>query len=152
MGYNAHDAYLESRVLSADPIELVRLLYQAATAAVREARRQLADGEIAPRARSVSKACAILTELAGSLDFERGGEISLRLAELYDYMQRRLLEANVQQSEAPLADVLGLLTTLSEAWDGVHQQTTPPVPPENPWAQPMPPEPAVAHESSGWAL
>ena len=43
--YNGHNAYLESRILSADPIELVNMLYQACTGAVREARHHLAKGE-----------------------------------------------------------------------------------------------------------
>jgi flagellar protein FliS len=121
MWNSGHDAYLESRVLAADPVELVSLLYQACTQAVREARCYLAAGQIAERSREINKACAIVIELATSLDHERGGEISQRLALLYDYMERRLLQANMQQSDAPLADVLGLLTTLSEAWAGVRQ-------------------------------
>jgi flagellar protein FliS len=121
MWNSGHDAYLESRVLAADPVELVSLLYQACTQAVREARCNLAAGQIAERSREINKACAIVIELATSLDHERGGEISQRLALLYDYMERRLLQANMQQSDAPLADVLGLLTTLSEAWAGVRQ-------------------------------
>ena len=121
MWNSGHDAYLESRVLAADPVELVSLLYQACTQAVREARCYLAAGQIAERSREINKACAIVLELATSLDHARGGEISQRLALLYDYMERRLLQANMQQSDAPLADVLGLLTTLSEAWAGVRQ-------------------------------
>ena len=121
MWNSGHDSYLESRVLAADPVELVSLLYEACTQAVREARRYLAAGQIAERSREINKACAIVIELATSLDHDRGGEISQRLALLYDYMERRLLQANMQQSDAPLADVLGLLTTLSEAWAGVRQ-------------------------------
>ena len=121
MWNSGHDSYLESRVLAADPVELVSLLYEACTQAVREARRYLAAGQIAERSREINKACAIVIELATSLDHDRGGEISQRLALLYYYMERRLLQANMQQSDAPLADVLGLLTTLSEAWAGVRQ-------------------------------
>ncbi len=132
---NAHDAYLESRILSADPIELVRLATQACAAAVRDARRHLAAKDIAARSRSISRACSILMELFGSLDFQRGGEISPRLAALYEYMHRRLLEANRDQADAPLAEVLGLLATLSEAWDGIRPQTAQPAPrAANPWA------------------
>ena len=120
MWNNGHDTYLESRVLSADPIELVNMLYEACTVAVREARYHLAEGRIAERSREINKACAILVELTVSLDHERGAEISRRLAQLYDYMQRRLLDANMQQAEAPLTEVLGLLSTLSEAWAGVR--------------------------------
>ena len=143
MWNSGHDAYLESRVLAADPVELVSLLYQACTQAVREARSYLAAGQIAERSREINKACAIVIELATSLDHERGGEISQRLALLYDYMERRLLQANMQQSDAPLADVLGLLTTLSEAWAGVRQPEAKPAvasspspsPAESSWTQ-----------------
>ena len=152
MWQNAHDAYLESRVLSADPVELIHLLYEAAIEAVREARRYLAEGEIAARSRSITKAYGILQDLVAALDHERGGEISGRLGQLYDYMQRRLLEANFQQTDQPLAEVLGLLATLAEAWQGVKRQTQPAAPPENPWAQRPPVEAATAYGSSAWSL
>ena len=127
MWNNGHDAYLESRVLSADPIELVNMLYQGCMQAVREARLHLAEGRIAERSREITKACQIVIELAVSLDHERGGEISRRLALLYDYMHRRLLEANMRQSDEPLADVLGLLSTLSDGWEGIRTPESTPV-------------------------
>lgn len=134
MWNTGHDAYLESRVMTADPLELVNLLYQACTQAVREARQHLAEGRIAERSQAINKACAIVIELATSLDHKRGGEISRRLALLYEYMQSRLLDANMQQSDAPLAEVLGLLSTLSEAWAGIAKPEEKPVP-ESPWSQ-----------------
>jgi len=152
MWQNAHDAYLESRILAADPIELVNLLYQACTAAVREARQHLANGEIAARSRSITKASEILIELTTSLDHERGGEISQRLALLYDYMLRRLAEANFQQSDAPLADVLGLLSTLSEAWQGLKPAEKPAATNASPWAQALPQETAAASAAHGWSF
>lgn len=133
MSHTAHDAYLEGRILSADPLELVRLLYQGCTDAVREARRCLSEGEVAGRSRWVSKATDILTELIASLDRQRGGEIAGRLALLYDYMQRRLLDAHLQQADQPLAEVLGLLITLGEAWSGVQAQSRPAPPESSAW-------------------
>jgi len=115
-------AYLESRILSADPVELIRLLYQGAVSAVRTAREHLAQGDVPGRCAAVSKAMAILTELASSLDHTQGGEISRNLDRLYEYMQQRLLDANMKKSDEPLAEVLGLLTTLSEAWQGVKTE------------------------------
>ena len=153
MRNNTQDAYLESRVLTADPIELVNLLYQGAMQAVREARVHLAEGRIADRSQQINKACQIVIELATSLDHERGGEISKRLALLYDYMQRRLLEANMQQSDAPLADVLGLLSTLSEAWAGIRKPEEKPQDKpvmESPWSQPATQE--TAYSSQRWSL
>jgi len=151
MWQNAHDAYLESRVLSADPIELVNLLYQACKGAVRDARHYLANGEIALRSRSITKACEIVIELTTSLDHSRGGEISQRLAQLYDYMLRRLMEANIQQSDVPLAEVLGLLSTLSEAWEGLKPDPQPVSVTASPWAQALPQESAPVC-AQGWSF
>ncbi|HEY1239412.1 MAG TPA: flagellar export chaperone FliS [Bryobacteraceae bacterium] len=149
MWNGAHDAYLENRILSAEPLELVRLLYQAAIAAVREAREQLAAGEIAARSRAISKGCEILIELNAALDHSRGGAISSRLAALYQYMLNRLLDANLHQADGPLAEVLGLLSTLAEAWE----QTRIPVETqaaESPWATHE--EAALAAAPHGWSL
>ena len=146
---SANQAYLESRVLSAEPVELVRLLYQAATASVRDARRHLAAGEITGRSRAISKAVEIVIELSASLDRERGGELAARLFQLYEYIQRRLLEANFEQTDTPLVETLGLLATLSEAWDGVRQAAEPPPPQINPWTAPAAQE-ATAYAPHSW--
>jgi flagellar protein FliS len=151
MGSNAHDAYLESRVESADPVQLVRMMYQGAIGSVREARNLLAKGDIAERSRAISKAHAILTELLVSLDHERGGEISMQLARLYDYMQRRLLEANLQQVDAPMVEVLGLLSTLKEAWDRLQPTAEAPEAPRNAWT-PQPSGEVPPYSTGGWSL
>ena len=149
MWQNAHDAYLESRIESADPLQLVTLLYQGAVTSVREARSHLAGAGIAARSRAITKAHAILVELTASLNHEAGGDLSRRLAQLYDYMMRRLLEANFKQIDEPLAEVLGLLTTLGEAWERIQEQASPTEPASNPWSQPPAPEPSQAY---GWSL
>lgn len=150
MSNSAHEAYLESRVLSADPIELVRLLYQGAIAAVRDARRFLAAGKITERSRAITKASTIVIELARALDYQRGGGISQRLAALYQYMLDRLLEANFQQSDAALAEALGLLTTLSEAWEGARPPAEPLPAADNPWTLPQDSAPELT--SQCWTL
>jgi flagellar protein FliS len=151
MSHAGHDAYLEGRILSADPLELVRLLYQGASNAVREARRRLAERDIAGRSKAISDAHEILTELATSLDRARGGEIAERLAALYDYMQRRLIEANLRQEDGPLAEVVGLLATLGEAWEGVQQQSRPPAPSSTAWGAPPMAESEMA-ASHAWSF
>jgi flagellar protein FliS len=113
---SVYNNYLENEVLHADPLRLVQLLYRAATGSVSAARHHLAAGSIAERSKQINKALSILHELLDSLDREKGGEIAQRLGELYAYMTTRLIDANVQQSDVPLAEVERLLGTLTEAW------------------------------------
>jgi flagellar protein FliS len=88
-------------------------------------------------------------ELNAALDHSLGGEISSRLAALYDYMLRRLLEANMQKTDAPLAEVSRLLSTLSEGWQQARVVADP-GPVENAW--PAPGETALAAGSQAWSV
>lgn len=119
MPANPYAAYLEANVLAAEPVELIRLLYQAALDAVRDARAFLAERQIQERAQAISKAVGILGELSLALNPEGGPALARDLIELYDYMQRRLLAANLDQSDVALEEVARLLTTMSEAWERI---------------------------------
>jgi flagellar protein FliS len=119
MPSNPYADHIEASVLTAEPIELVRTLYRGALDAVSEARACLAANDPAGRSAAVSKAVNILRELAFSLNPASEPAMARNLLELYDYMQRRLLAAHLERSEAPLAEVAGLLATLAEAWDQV---------------------------------
>jgi flagellar protein FliS len=113
--YSNFDRYLETEVFSADPVKLVCMLYRGAIEATAAARRHLQARQIRERSREIMRVAAILRELSHSLD-SKYEAISRPLAELYAYMLKRLLEANAQQIDAPLAEVEQLLSTLLEGW------------------------------------
>jgi flagellar protein FliS len=117
------DAYLESRVLTASPVELICLLYQHALESVQISRRCLKAGDIAGRSKAICGALDAIAELTGSLDQSIGGELGRSLAELYLYIRRRLTEGNLRQHDTPLAEAESLLTTLSEAWKGAQAES-----------------------------
>lgn len=110
------NSYVENEVLADDPVELVRLLYAKAIEKLNEAEQRLADDDIPGRARAIAHASEIVIELQASLDFERGGEIAVRLGRLYAYIQERLVEANARQQLEPLAEARRLLTTIYDGW------------------------------------
>jgi len=152
MWQNARDIYLEERILSADPVELVHLLYQGCATAVQDARRYLAERDIRARARAISKACDILMELASSLDHQRGGAMSERLAQLYGYMHARLVDANAQQTEDGLIEVGRLLATLQEGWEGVREQRRKSAGSSTAWMPAASPELELAQASGCWSF
>jgi flagellar protein FliS len=114
--YNPYQAYVEGSVSSQHPVRLVVALYEGALEATRNAGRCLERADIWGRSKAVNKALAILTELLVSLDYEKGGEISLSLKRLYGYMQTKLLEAHARQTIEPVREVEKLLGTLIEGW------------------------------------
>ncbi|MBV9267800.1 MAG: flagellar export chaperone FliS [Acidobacteriaceae bacterium] len=139
MASNPYGAYLESKVFTASPLQLVHLAYEGAIEVIGEARLHLANKRIQERAAAITKAQRILTELQSSLDVQKGGQIATRLGQLYDYMQRRLIEANFKQADEPLAEVQRLLETVDQAWKEIA-------------AAEMPvPQAVVAATASPWA-
>jgi flagellar protein FliS len=129
--YNGHKSYLENEVLSADPLKLVVLLYRGALDAIHSARQHLAKREIRERSKAITKAQLIVLELAHSLDLEKGGNLATELARLYQYIGQRLVDANIHQQDAPLAEAGELLSTLLEAWEPLLEaceHCAPPVP------------------------
>jgi len=115
MAYSNHGKYLETEVFSADPLKLVSMLYRGAIDATGAARRHLKAGEVRERSRQIMRTLAIVRELSRSLD-PHYEQISRPLRELYTYMQARLFDANAKQTDAPLAEVEQLLSTLHEGW------------------------------------
>jgi len=115
------NTYEENRILTASPIGLVKILYTATGRAVQTARRHLSAGDIAARSREITKAQELILELASSVNPAKAPELSERLLALYDYMQARLIEANMEQKDEPLAVVDSLLRTLQEAWSHIEE-------------------------------
>ena len=122
MRNNPYQNYLEDEVLTADPIKLIVLLYRGAIDSVTSARRHLATGDIRARSRSITKAMEIVSELARTLDYERGGNVSTELVRIYEYVLVALSEANVTQTDEPLAHSKGLLSTLLMGWEGIQSK------------------------------
>jgi len=116
MPTNRYQTYIEEEILTAAPVQLIQLLYRGALDSITSARRYLKLGDIRARSRAISKAMTIVTELSLSLNHTAGGQLSTKLAELYAYTQTLLIQANVKQSDPPLAEAERLLSTLLDGW------------------------------------
>lgn len=119
MTWQPQNAYLEAEILTADPIRLTKIVYDIGVTALESARQCCREGDIPGRGKFVNKTLDVLLELGESLDFEKGGEIATNYARLYDYCQRRVIQAHVEQSEKMLAEVQHLLEEMRDAWDVV---------------------------------
>ena len=150
---NWKSAYLETRILSASPIELVSIMFEHAILSVDEAKKRLASGDVAGRSAHISKAIAIISELQGSLDHEAGGEIAANLSRLYQYMRERLTTANIERSEGPLTEVGELLETVGDAWRTLNASSS--ISSSGAWPSPgfghMPTGAEIMAPTAGWS-
>lgn len=108
-----------SAVLDASPHQLVLLMLSGARERVRLASACIGRGDLARKGRAINEASSIIAGLSGTLDMEAGGEVAGGLQALYDYFQRRLVEANARNDAAPLAEVDALLGDIEGAWKAI---------------------------------
>ncbi len=119
--------YREIEVRTANPLQLVVVLYEGAVSYLQEAKGHLQRGDIEGRTRAINRTLAIVSELQATLNFEEGGQVARSLESLYAYMKGRLIAANLGQDDKPLSEVMSLLSTLRSAWQelaslGLRQQ------------------------------
>ena len=68
---------------------------------------------------SYGKVNQCLTVLAGSLDHEKGGDLSSQLVELYDYCARTVKRYLVEKDVKKLEEVLALMSEISDGWKSI---------------------------------
>ncbi len=108
--------YKEVEIETASGLKLVVMLYQGAIKFLNIAKEANSSKRYDIVNTNIIKAQDIVSELISSLNFE-AGEIAQNLYSLYLYINRRLLEANIQKNMHIIDEILSLLTTLREAWE-----------------------------------
>ncbi|MEI7842382.1 MAG: flagellar export chaperone FliS [Gallionellaceae bacterium] len=112
---------IESKTHSSDPHKLILMLYQGALLAIASAKNQMMRKEIAAKGQSISQAIAIINDgLKAGLDMNVGAPLVQNLSDLYDYMNQRLLQANLKNDTAILDEVSTLLIELRGAWESIR--------------------------------
>lgn len=128
-------AYRDNSILTASPGQLVLMLFDGVLNSLAIARKACDDPTGDPRRVEVIhsqlvKAQKIIAELQGTLNLESGGDFARTMYGLYDYYDRRLIEANIKKKSEPIAEVERLLGEVRNAWFEMlrDKDTTSPTP------------------------
>lgn len=122
----AWQSYRQVATQTASPGQVVLMLYNGIIRFLEQAR--LGFGLDDPKEyneainNNIQRAQAIINEMNLSLNLAEGGEFAQRMRGLYDYMDRRLQEANIAKTEPPIVEVLKHVTVLRDAWSEMLQQ------------------------------
>lgn len=120
---------VETGVAAATPHKLVLMLFDGAIRSINDAVGQIQRGEAENKGRSITRAVQIIDEgLRASLDIESGGEIAQHLFDLYVYMTKRLLVANLRSDVPILQEVRRLLSDLRVSWAQIEGTAAPAAP------------------------
>lgn len=110
----SQDKYLEQRVMSASPEELTLMLYEGAVRFAKRARTFNDMEDIEKTSNALIRTQAIISELQSTLDTSI--EISTQLDMMYDYILRRLAEANINKDSEIIDEAMELIEELKDTW------------------------------------
>jgi flagellar protein FliS len=116
---NSYRKTASSEAYCATPHRLVQMLMNGAMNGMANAKGSIERQEHEARHNEINWTISVIEALRGALDMKQGGEIAVNLDNLYDYMVRRLYDADVHQDAAAIDEVASLLREIKMAWDAM---------------------------------
>jgi len=110
----AYNQYKENSIFTSTPEELTFMLYNGLVKFIMQAQLAIDEKQIEKANNSILRAQAIISELQSTLDSKY--EISENLMLLYDYMNDKLIDANINKDIKILDEVLGFAKEIRDTW------------------------------------
>lgn len=107
-----------SGVTDADPHRLVQMLLEGAPGKIAVV-KGLMKRKVIKKRWLISQAVSIIGGLHSGLDFAAGGELMTNSDNIYDYIERHLLQANIKNDVSILDEVSTLLNEIKSAWESI---------------------------------
>jgi len=113
-----YQAYKKTQVQTADQGKLILMCYDGTINFLKQARKAHEEKKIQMRDELLSKSMNLLWELDNGLNYD-AGEIAYNLDSLYNYMIRRITEAQFYDNMEVLIEVISYLQELKESWETI---------------------------------
>ncbi|MGN0921472.1 MAG: flagellar export chaperone FliS [Cellvibrio sp.] len=110
---------VHSGVEAASPHRLIQMLFEGALERIAQAKGAMQQNNIARKGELIIKAINIVGGLQGSLNDNQGGDLAKSLDSLYDYIIRRLTQANRENDIEMLDECAKLLGEIKVGWDAI---------------------------------
>ena len=112
----AYKQYKQVQVKTANKEKLLIMLYQGCIKFLRLAKKNIDEDDIEGANNYIIRSQDIIRELMNTLDMEKGGDIANNLYQLYDFMNRKLIEANINKDKEKIKIVEDMMADLLDAW------------------------------------
>lgn len=114
---NAYSQYNNNKILTASPTELTLMLYEGAIKFCNIAEAAIEKKDIQKSHDNIMKVQRIVDYLRKTLDMKY--PVAQDFDNIYAYLSRRLVEANVKKDKAILEEVNGHLHSVRDTWKEV---------------------------------
>lgn len=114
---NSYEKYQQNAVFTASPGELTLMLYNGCLKFIHLAKKAIAEKDVEAKHINISKTQNIISELIVTLDLKY--PVAKDMHKLYDYMNRRLIEANIKNDTKALDEVEELVIEFRDTWKEV---------------------------------
>ena len=111
---NAAQIYGQNKITTASPAELTLMLYEGAIKFCNKAIEAVEKNDVETANKNIIKVENIIVEFQSTLN--RNYEVAKDFDILYDYIYRRLVEANLHKDKEILEEVLGHLREMRDNW------------------------------------
>ena len=108
--------YLRTKVFTATPEQLQLMLYDGAIRFAEQARAALEARNFEQSYLLITRTQKIITEMTCTLKHDVAPELCGKLASLYNFVYRKLIEANIEHVTPPLDEALQILRYQRETW------------------------------------
>ncbi|MAS61243.1 MAG: flagellar export chaperone FliS [Gammaproteobacteria bacterium] len=115
------DMATNSIVMGSSSHGLITLLFEELDNSLKAAEFFLDNQDLANTRKSVTKASRVLAGLQGSLDFDKGGELAVNLAELYRFCIKELIKVTSIADKEVVTGVRGLISPIHRAWNDMPE-------------------------------
>ncbi len=106
-------------IMTASPQELTLMLYDGAIKFGNQAKVAIENGEVEKSHNLIMRVQSIIEEFQSTLDMNF--EVSEGMALMYDYISRRLFDANVNKDPKALEEALGFIRDMRTTWKEAMQ-------------------------------
>ena len=115
------DAYRTQDVLTAGPVDLIVMLYDALKKNIFLGKRGIEKNDVPGAHKHLIKAQMILSELINSLDMNY--EISEELLNIYEFALKTIADANTKKDAESLDSIIEIVDSIRDAWKEVGNMT-----------------------------
>lgn len=124
-GGNAYNVYKNNSINFASKEQLLLMLCEGAVKFAKLGRQAIIDKDIKKSNDNIIRTEDIIYELMSSLDVSKGSDWAPQLMQVYDFINRRLIQANITKNVKIMDEVLPLIENIRVTWTEAYRIVKP---------------------------